>query len=90
MEIEIFTREDDVLCAEAKKIVQKVASEFGDKVTVKEVDVDTERGDEEEDNLGVLSTPTVIIAKDMRITGVPKEKVLRQAIQKELDLIENE
>ena len=89
LEIEIFTSKDCAFCPRAKEVLEKVVSEFPD-VVIKEVDVESDRGKEEAENLGVLTTPVIIISKDMRFTGVPREEHLREAIQKEIELFENE
>ena len=88
IEIEIFVVDECPFCPRAKEVVEKVVSEFED-VTIKEVNVEKE-GKQEAENLGVLTTPTVIVSKDIRFTGVPREELLREAIKKEIELKKNE
>ena len=83
IEIEIFVKKDCEFCPRAKEVIEKVVSEFED-VTIKEIDTETDEGKEKSDFLGILSVPTTIISKDVRLTGVPREEILREAIKKEL------
>ena len=83
VEIEIFVKEDCAFCPRAKEVLEKVVSEFED-VTVKETNIETDEGKEKADFLGILSVPTIIISKEIRFTGVPREEILREAIKKEL------
>lgn len=89
LEIEIFTSENCAFCSRAKEVLEKVVAEFPD-VVIKEVDVESDRGKEEAENLGVLTEPVIIISKDIRFTGVPREEHLREAIQKEIELFKDE
>ena len=89
IEIEIFVKKDCDFCPKAKEVVEKVVSEFED-VKVKEVDIETDEGKEKADFLGILSAPTIIVSKDIRFTGIPREELLREAIKKQIELAENE
>ncbi len=89
VEIEIFVKKDCPFCPRAKELVEKVSSEF-EGVTIKEIDIETDRGKEEATNLAIMTAPTVIIAKDIRFTGVPREELLRESIKKELEMEKNE
>ncbi len=83
IEIEIFVKKDCAFCPRAKEIVEKVVAEFED-VVIKEVNTETDEGKEKVEFLGILTIPTVIVSKEIRFSGVPREELLREAIKKEL------
>jgi len=78
--IEILTREGCAFCPAAMEICKKVASEFED-VEIIETSIDTEEGEQKAAALGVVAVPTILIDGEPKITGVPREEILREEIK---------
>jgi len=78
----LFTKNDCPNCPQAKKVVGDVAAEMGDRMTVKEFDLD-----DEEDLLTalqhqIMSTPSIVIGERLICVGrAPSREELVKAIE---------
>jgi thiol-disulfide isomerase/thioredoxin len=79
--IEVFTSSACPFCPDALKIAHQIAHKYGKSVVVKTIYVDNPRGKKISDALGVLATPTVMVNRDVRFTGVPRPKLLYYAVK---------
>lgn len=87
LSIEFFYSPMCTYCPEARKSVMDVVEGLSDKirVRVKEVNVLSPSGIEKAELYGIKSTPTIVINRRTKITGVPSKEQLYKAIQRELD-----
>ena len=80
----LFKSKDCPLCRQMEPVFQSVAENFKDKISSNIVDI-TENMQQAIDN-GVMSIPTVIIARDgnetARFTGIVSKEKISQAIEK--------
>ena len=81
--VEEFMSPGCVGCPAVKELLEELSSEFGDKLTVEEVDitVDTTRAAQ----YGVMSVPAIAINGILKFIDVPKKEDLRKAILEELE-----
>lgn len=81
--VEEFMSPGCVGCPAVKKMLEELSDEFGDKLTVEEVDItiDTARAAQ----YGVMSVPAVAINGILKFIDVPKKEALREAILEELE-----
>ena len=81
--VEEFMSPGCVGCPAVKEMLEELSSEFGDKLTVEEVDitVDTTRAAQ----YGVMSVPAIAINGILKFIDVPKKEDLRKAILEELE-----
>ena len=81
--VEEFMSPGCVGCPAVKEMLEELSSEFGDKLTVEEVDitVDTTRAAQ----YGVMSVPAIAINGILKFIDVPKKEDLRRAILEELE-----
>ena len=83
IEIRIFTGKNCPNCPLAKKILEEVSKEFGDKIKIIEVDIEKEP--EEALMFQVTSTPSIAIGENTIFFGkVPKKEELKEEIKKAL------
>lgn len=85
VKIEILTREGCAFCPAAIEMCRKVAAEFDD-VEITETSIDTEDGEQRAADLGIVAVPTILIDGEPKITGVPREEVLREQIKLFMEL----
>jgi small redox-active disulfide protein 1 len=81
--VEEFMSPGCVGCPAVKKMLEELSDEFGDKLTVEEVDItlDTARAAQ----YGVMSVPAVAINGILKFIDVPKKEALRKAILEEVE-----
>lgn len=81
--VEEFMSPGCVGCPAVQKMLKELSEEFGDKLTVEEVDitVDTTRASQ----YGVMSVPAIAINGILKFIDVPKKKDLRNAILEEIE-----
>jgi len=81
--VEEFMSPGCVGCPAVKEMLEELSSEFGDKLTVEEVDItiDTTRAAQ----YGVMSVPAIAINGILKFIDVPKKEDLRKAILEELE-----
>jgi len=81
--VEEFMSPGCVGCPAVKEMLEELSSEFGDKLTVEEVDitVDTTRAAQ----YGVMSVPAIAINGILKFVDVPRKEKLREAILEELE-----
>ena len=84
LKIEVLRTETCPFCEPAAQLVKKIAQEFGDKVEVAEVDINSEPGASKAKLLSIISVPTILINNMITFVGVPKEENLRGVIQQKL------
>ena len=82
VEIEIFVSQGCELCRLAREVVKKVTEKYPGDVHVSEVDMLKEKELSEE--LGISSAPVVLVDRDTRFVGVPREEYLLDAVQKKI------
>jgi thioredoxin 1 len=70
-------------CPAVQKMLEELKEEFGDQLTVEEVDitVDTTRASQ----YGVMSVPAIAINGILKFIDVPKKEDLRDAILEEIE-----
>jgi thioredoxin 1 len=81
--VEEFMSPGCVGCPAVKEMLKELSSEFGDKLTVEEVDitVDTTRATQ----YGIMSVPAIAINGILKFVDVPRKEELRKAILEELE-----
>jgi small redox-active disulfide protein 1 len=81
--VEEFMSPGCVGCPAVQKMLEDLKEEFGDKLTVEEVDitVDTTRASQ----YGVMSVPAIAINGVLKFIDVPKKEDLRNAILEEIE-----
>jgi thioredoxin 1 len=81
--VEEFMSPGCVGCPAVKEMLKELSDEFGDRLTVEEVDitVDTTRAAQ----YGVMSVPAVAINGVLKFVDVPKREALREAVLEELE-----
>lgn len=82
--IELFYSPMCLYCPKAKKILMKIAEEFGGKIQVEEINILASTGLEKVEKYSVKGVPTIVINGRTKITGVPTAEQLRKAIQRGL------
>jgi thioredoxin 1 len=81
--VEEFMSSGCVGCPAVREMLEELSSEFGDKLTVEEVDitVDTTRAAQ----YGVMSVPAIAINGILKFIDIPKKEDLRKAILEEFE-----
>jgi thioredoxin 1 len=81
--VEEFMSPGCVGCPAVKEMLEDLSGEFGDKLTVEEVDitVDTTRAAQ----YGIMSVPAVVVNGILKFIGVPGKEELKKAILEELE-----
>ena len=81
--VEEFMSPGCVGCPAVKEMLKELSGEFGDKLTVEEVDitVDTTRATQ----YGIMSVPAIAINGILKFVDVPRKEELRKAILEELE-----
>ncbi len=81
--VEEFMSPGCVGCPAVKNMLEDLSKEFGDQLTVEEVDitVDTTRASQ----YGVMSVPAIAINGVLKFIDVPKKEDLRNAILEEME-----
>jgi len=81
--VEEFMSPGCVGCPAVKEMLEELSGEFGDKLTVEEVDitVDTTRASQ----YGIMSVPAIAVNGILKFMGVPGKEELKKAILEELD-----
>lgn len=81
--VEEFMSPGCVGCPAVKEMLKELSGEFGDKLTVEEVDitVDTTRAAQ----YGIMSVPAVVVNGILKFIGVPGKEELKKAILEELE-----
>ncbi|HHF52527.1 MAG: thioredoxin family protein [Candidatus Aminicenantes bacterium] len=81
--VEEFMSPGCVGCPAVKKMLEELKGEFGDQLTVEEVDitVDTTRASQ----YGVMSVPAIAINGILKFIDVPKKEDLRDALLEEIN-----
>ncbi len=81
--VEEFMSPGCVGCPAVKEMLKELSGEFGDKLTVEEVDitVDTARAAQYE----IMSVPAVVVNGILKFIGVPGKEELKKAILEELE-----
>jgi thioredoxin 1 len=81
--VEEFMSPGCVGCPAVREMLEELSSEFGDKLTVEEVDitVDTTRAAQ----YGVMSVPAIAINGILKFIDIPKKEDLRKAILEEFE-----
>jgi len=83
--VEILKTKSCPFCPVATEVVNKVAKEFGDKVAVKEIFIDEDKGGmRRAKGLGIVSVPTILVNGMIKFSGVPRETLLRMVIKEAL------
>jgi len=81
--VEEFMSPGCVGCPAVKKMLEELKGEFGDQLTVEEVDitVDTTRASQ----YGVMAVPAIAINGILKFIDVPKKEDLRDALLEEIN-----
>ena len=81
--VEEFMSPGCVGCPAVKEMLKELSGEFGDKLTVEEVDitVDTTRATQ----YGIMSVPAIAINGILKFMGVPSKSDLKKAILEEIE-----
>ena len=81
--VEEFMSPGCVGCPAVQKMLEELKGEFGDQLTIEEVDitVDTTRASQ----YGVMSVPAIAINGILKFIDVPKKEDLRDAILEEIE-----
>ena len=84
VEINVLKTTWCVYCPRAIEIVKKVASEFGNKVTVKVTDLEDDANRDIAIKHNVMSVPTILVNDEVAVVGMPKESDFRDKVKKAL------
>jgi len=81
--VEEFMSPGCVGCPAVKEMLEELSGEFGDKLTIEEVDitVDTTRASQ----YGIMSVPAIAVNGILKFMGVPSKEELKKAILEELE-----
>jgi len=81
VDVEIYTSPFCPFSENAEKLVREVSKKFGKKVNIKKIDITKKTGQKLARNLGIISTPTIMVERDVRFTGIPRKMFLESAIK---------
>lgn len=89
-ELRVFTHPACAGCGTAVAVAWELAESRPDQIALRTVSLEREQGLNEAHACGIRTIPTIVIAVDgrerQRITGAPKAKELREAVERILEV----